>query len=53
MMNGNDVRFFIGVGCCYIGAVIIAIVSAVVIVQEHKANQNVMSCSFERTENCN
>ena len=53
MMRGNDVNFLIGVGCCYIIAVIIAIVSAVVIVYECSANQNVMSCSFEYTENCN
>lgn len=53
MMRGNDVNFLIGIGCCYIVAMIIAIVSAVVIVQEHKGNQNVMSCSFEHTENCN
>lgn len=52
-MRGNDVKFLIGIGCCYIVAMIIAIVSAVVIVQEHKSNQNVMSCSFEHTENCN
>lgn len=53
MMKGNDVKFLIGIGCCYIAAIIIAIVSAVVIVQEHKGNQNVMECSFEHTENCN
>lgn len=53
MMRGNDVKFLIGIGCCYIVAVIIAIVSAVVIVYEYSTNQNVMSCSFEHTENCN
>lgn len=53
MMKGNDVNFLIGIGCCYIVAMIIAIVSAVVIVARHSTNQNVMSCSFEHTENCN
>ena len=53
MMKGNDVNFLIGIGCCYIVATIIAIVSAVVIVYEYSTNQNVMSCSFENTENCN
>lgn len=52
-MRGNDVNFLIGIGCCYIVAMIIAIVSASVIVYEYSANQNVMSCSFEHTENCN
>lgn len=52
-MRGNDVKFLIGIGCCYIVAVIIAIVSVIVIVEEHSVNQNVMSCSFEHTENCN
>ena len=53
MMRGNDVKFLIGIGCCYIVAMIIAIVSAVVIGYECNTNQNVMSCSFEHTENCN
>ena len=52
-MRCNDVNFLIGIGCCYIIAVIIAIASAVVIVYEYSTNQNVMSCSFEHTENCN
>lgn len=53
MMRGNDTKFLIGIGCCYIVAVIIAIVSVIVIVEEHSVNQNVMSCSFEHTESCN
>ena len=53
MTRGNDVKFLIGIGCCYIVAVIIAIVSVIVILEEHGVNQNVMSCSFEHTENCN
>ena len=53
MMKGNDAKFLIGIGCCYIVSMIIAIVSASVIVARHNANQNVMSCSFEHTENCN
>lgn len=53
MMRGNDVKFLIGIGCCYIVAMIIAIVSVSVIVARHNTNQNVMSCLFEHTENCN
>lgn len=30
-MRDNDVKFLIGIGCCYIVAVVIAIVSASVI----------------------
>jgi hypothetical protein len=32
MMRDNNVKFLIGIGCCYIVAVVIAIVSASVIV---------------------
>lgn len=53
MIKNKEEKFLIGIGCCYIVAIIIAIVSASVIVARHSANQNVMSCSFEHTENCN
>lgn len=53
MIKNKEEKFLIGIGCCYIVAVIIAIVSVIVILEEHGVNQNVMSCLFEHTENCN
>lgn len=53
MIKNKEEKFLIGIGCCYIVAMIIAIVSVSVIVARHNTNQNVMSCSFEHTENCN